>query len=111
MKTHNPYVGGIPDMWYSANLSDLWVEYKYLPLVPQRGIVNGKRIDLSVLQGDWLANRYKEGRNVAVIIGVPIGGVIMCDLEWEKGISPVEFKARIQPRPAIADWIARKTLS
>lgn len=111
MKNHNPYVGGVPDVWYSANLRDLWVEYKFLPSVPQRGIVDAKRIGLTALQGAWLASRYKEGRNVAVIVGTPSGGVIMRDLEWEKGLSPEHFKARIQPRPAIANWIAQQTLS
>lgn len=111
MKNRNPYVGGVPDVWYSAHPRDLWVEYKFVPSVPQRGVVDAKRINLSTLQSDWLAKRHTEGRNVAVIVGVPAGGVIMRDLEWEVGLSPTEFKARIQPRPAIAAWIAQQTLS
>jgi hypothetical protein len=46
MKNNNPYNSGIPDVWYSADLSDMWVEYKFLPSVPQRGIVDAKRIGL-----------------------------------------------------------------
>jgi hypothetical protein len=111
MKNNNSYTSGIPDVWYSADLCDIWVEYKFLPSVPQRGIVDGKRIGLTVLQASWLAGRYKEGRNVAVIVGVPSGGVIMRNLEWVEGISPAEFTARIQPRPAIANWITQQTLS
>lgn len=111
MKNHNPYVGGVPDVWYSAHPRDLWVEYKFAPSVPQRGVVDAKRINLSTLQSDWLAKRHTEGRNVAVIVGVPAGGVIMRDLEWEVGLSPTEFKARIQPRPAIANWITQQTLT
>lgn len=111
MKNNNPYNSGIPDVWYSADLSDMWVEYKFLPSVPQRGIVDAKRVGLSALQSAWLAGRHKEHRNVAVIVGVPGGGVIMRDLEWEVGLSPAEFKARIQPRPALANWIAQQTLS
>ncbi len=111
MKNNNPYVAGVPDLWYSATARDLWVEYKFLPSVPQRGVVDAKRIGLTALQGAWLAGRYKEGRNVAVIVGVPSGGVIMRDLEWDEGLSPEAFRVRIQTRPEIANWIAQKTLS
>ena len=75
MKNNNPYNSGIPDVWYSADLSDMWVEYKFLPSVPQRGIVDAKRVGLSALQSAWLAGRHKEHRNVAVIVGVPGGGM------------------------------------
>jgi len=111
MKNNNPYSSGVPDVWYSAYPRDLWVEYKFLPSVPQRGIVDAKRIDLSTLQSDWLAQRHKESRNVAVIVGVPTGGVILQNLEWVAGLSPAEFAARIQPRSAIANWIKQQTLS
>jgi len=110
-KMSNPYRGGTADMYYSANKADLWLEYKFLPSVPQRGIVDAKRIDLSPLQKGWLAGRYKEGRNVGVVVGCPPGGVILRDLEWEDGISPEDFRARIQSRPAIAEWIVHQTLS
>ena len=98
-------------MYYSANKADLWLEYKFLPSVPQRGIVDAKRIGLSALQKAWLAGRYKEGRNVGVVVGCPSGGVILRDLEWEDGISPEDFMARIQSRSAIAKWIVHQTLS
>lgn len=109
-KMSNPYRGGTVDIWYSGVKSDLWVEYKFLPSVPQRGIVDAKRLGLSALQAAWLAGRHKEGRNVAMIVGCPSGGVIMRDREWEEGISPEQFKARIQPRPNLAAWIAQQTL-
>lgn len=111
MKNNNSYTSGIPDVWYSADLRDIWVEYKFLPSVPQRGIVDGKRIGLTALQASWLAGRYKEGRNVAIIVGVPSGGVIMRNLECVVGLSSAEFAARIQPKPAIANWITQQTLS
>ena len=109
-KMNNPYRGGTADWWYSGSLSDFWIEYKFLPRVPQRGIIDAKRIGLTVLQVDWLRGRYEEGRKVGVIVGCPAGGVIMLDLEWEKGIDVAQFNARIIERSALASWIMQQTL-
>jgi len=109
-KMHNPYRGGTWDVWYSGDKHDLWVEYKFLPSVPQRGIVDAKRVGLSPLQIDWGNGRYEEGRNLAVIVGCPAGGIILRDLEWIDGIAPEEFKARLVPKPALANWIVQQTL-
>ena len=114
-KMNNPYRGGTADQWYSAK-KDLWVEYKFLPTVPQRGVVHLCKIDvkspdLSVLQQRWLRGRYEEGRNVAVIVGCPSGGVILQDLEWEKAMSAAEFRGRIMSRQDLAHWIMHQVSS
>ncbi len=109
-KMNNPYRGGTADWWYSGNLCDLWVEYKFLPRVPQRGDMTPERYGLTALQLDWLHRRHVEGRNVAVIVGTPKGGVIMRDLAWETHISPIKFTAGILERRALADWITQQTL-
>lgn len=109
MKLYNPYVGGPADSWYSGPARDLWVEYKFLPCLPQRGTMTPKRYDLSGLQLEWLEGRYKEGRNVAVIIGVPKGGVILRDLDWERELSVPEFTQRIVDRRSISNWITQQT--
>ena len=101
-KMCNPYRGGTADCWYSARCGDLWVEYKFLPLIPQRGIVDAKRIGLSMLQLQWLRGRYEEGRNVCVIIGTSVGSVIMRDLEWEAGVPAETFTQRLAPVKGIA---------
>lgn len=106
-KMNNPFRGGTADWWYSGITSDLWVEYKFLPRVPQKGVV---KADLSALQSQWLQGRYKEGRNVAVIVGCPLGGVILRDLEWEKEIPVLEFKTRIISRNELAIWLMQQTL-
>ena len=113
-KMNNEYRGGTADWWYSGNKADLWIEYKFLPRVPQRGIVwlckpDVKKPDLSRLQQDWLHSRYGEGRNVAVVIGCPSGGVVLRDLEWERAFSAAEFVSRIQTRDQLADWIEQET--
>jgi hypothetical protein len=102
MKNNNPYIGGIPDVWYSNETGDLWVEYKYLPSVPKRGSV---RINLSALQIQWLKERYAEGRNVAVIVGCPLGGVLFKHLEWEEVVTPQQFAKKLVSKKQLASLI------
>lgn len=103
MKNNNPYVGGIPDCWYSGLKSDLWVEYKFIPVkTPKSQVVP----DLSKLQLRWLKGRLKEGRNVLVIVGFKDGGVkFTTPEEWENGIDPFEFLARAVSRKDLAAYI------
>lgn len=109
-KMNNPYRGGTADWWYSAARSDLWIEYKFLPRLPQRGDMTPERYGLTELQLTWLRGRHEEGRNVAVIVGTPKGGVIMRDLEWEIPQSPAAFVQQIVDRKSLADWIAQQVL-
>ena len=108
MKTHNPFIGGVPDMWYSGQTGDLWVEYKFI-MLPKRD-TTVIRPDLSGLQSDWLRERYGEGRNVAVIVGCKDGGVVMPGRIWEHNITVKYFKEIIQSRKDIADWICARCL-
>lgn len=103
MKNHNPYVSGIPDIWYSGR-NDLWVEYKFIPRKPVRAPVKPQEL-LSALQSKWLRERYDEGRNLAVIIGCPEGGVVLTNLEWESEISVRDFETRIKSKKELALWI------
>lgn len=64
VKMSNPYVGGIPDCWYSGVGGDLWIEFKY-----------GKN-GISALQQDWIVKRRAEGRKVWIITGNKEGGTI-----------------------------------
>ena len=114
LKNNNPYVGGIPDCYYSGNRADLWVEYKFLPRTPLRASVwlvdpEKKEPLLSKLQQNWLNDRYAEGRTVAVVVGCPDGGIILRDQEWEREIPPDAFRDRLLPRKAIAQWITDTT--
>lgn len=108
-KMANPYRGGTADCWYSGLRGDLWVEYKFLPQLPQRGVIDAKRMGLTALQLQWLRGRYEEGRSVCVIAGCPVGGVIMRDLEWEAGITASSFVQRTVPATELAEWIAQQT--
>jgi hypothetical protein len=101
-KMANPYRGGTPDVWYSGPVADLWIEYKYLPKLPKQQVTPA----LSALQTQWLAKRRSEGRNLAVIVGCPDGGVVFRDQEWEHALPTPQFQARLLPRPALAAWIS-----
>lgn len=106
MKNNNQYTSGIWDVWYSGNVADLWVEYKFIVL-PKGGDVIIKP-QLSKLQEDWGWERHAEGRNMAVIIGCKEGGVVFENLEWESEITAAAFKVRIQSRLELAGWIMER---
>lgn len=106
MKTNNPYVAGIPDCYYSGNGGDLWVEYKHVVKLPTKVPVP---IDLSKLQQHWLTNRHTEGRNVAVIVGHGMDGIILRAPEFNLEITAYDFRERMVSRRYIAEWIARQT--
>ena len=107
MKNNNSYLSGVPDLWFSGNSADLWVEVKYLPRVPWRDSVVPTEL-LSKLQAQWLERRHREGRQVAVIIGCPDGGVVLPGITWQDEISATSFVARMQSRPALAQWIIER---
>ncbi len=101
-KMHNPYRGGTPDMWYSGPTADLWVEWKAQASMPRKG---SKLVPkLSELQKVWLRDRYKEGRNVAVAVGIPQGVVIFRKpSEWQTGVQVTT--GMIRTKIEVAKWI------
>lgn len=111
-KMHNPYRGGTWDVWYSGagvKSRDLWVEYKWLPKIPARETTLILP-ELSALQLAWGANRYEEGRNVAVILGCPEGGVVYLDMAWEEELAPSQFRAQLMSKLELAEWIVNWTM-
>lgn len=102
-KMHNPYRGGTPDVWYSGQARDLWVEYKFI-VVPKRDTTVVVP-DLSPLQLAWLRDRASEGRNVAVVVGCKEGGVCLNQGQWE-ALSTRDFKQCLVSRRALADRIS-----
>lgn len=105
MKNHNQYLGGVPDVWYSGDKADLWIEYKFI-VVPARGetIIDVRDL-LSALQKKWLFDRLLEGRNVAVIVGCEAGGVWFDKLSWAVPITTKEFNHRLVDRKTLAKSI------
>lgn len=101
-KMNNPWRAGTADVWYSGVDGDLWVEYKYLPRIPRSSEILP---DLTPRQMRWLNNRFDEGRNVAVVLGTPLGGVIYRRKAWSVPMDSEAFKKLIVPKAAIARWI------
>lgn len=101
-KMNNPYRRGTADSWYSGDKADLWVEWKYLPTLPK--VIYPQKL-LHPLQRAWLNGRYKEGRNVVVIIGCPEGGVVLEDAAWNNEIMKQDFLEQLKSATEIACFV------
>ena len=104
-KMSNPWRSGTFDDWYSADPNDLWIEYKFKPKL------GSVLADLSALQFYWGDERFKEGRNVAVIVGMPQGGIVLHKDEWQKRIPILEVEKRLLKRKQIAELITDFVIS
>jgi hypothetical protein len=101
-KMCNPYRSGTADVWYSGDRGDLWVEYKYIERIPRSAEILP---DLTPRQRRWLNARSDEGRNVAVILGTPTGGVIYRNKEWSVPLTVEQLIERVRPKDELARWI------
>ncbi len=108
MKINMPYTGGVPDLWYSGAKADLWVEYKWEPKLPKLDTAP-VRINLSSLQQFWLAQRYYENRNVAVVLGHPDGAFLMRGLEWMRPWTSLEVRQQSTSVRQLAEFIHQFT--
>ena len=102
-KINDQYQGGVADAYYSDK-SDMWVEYKYLPSLPKRPKTL-IRVDLSALQQDWLRARHAQGRNVAVVVGSPVGSIILPGISWDKDITAADFNSSMVDKKAVVSYI------
>ena len=107
-KMHNIYRGGTADVWYSGNLDDLWVEYKWIAKLPKKAPVRLEK-ELSPLQQRWLTGRHKEGRNLAVILGTPEGAWICGGAAWMEPLDPVAIRTHALSKRNVADYIKKRT--
>jgi|LWDU01.1.fsa_nt_gi hypothetical protein len=100
-KISDRYSSGVADAYYSSPLGDLWIEYKFYP----KGLPNRIKPKLSKLQLRWLYNRYKEGRDVYVIVGSPDACIIYEHLSWT---SYKHTETDSISRPELVKWIQGK---
>lgn len=93
---------GTPDRYYDPEgaARDLWVEYKALTAMPRSGIVVGA---YSEMQLKWMKRRWRNGRNVVGIVGLPNRTAVIQHnpTEWEGG-TPVSTALPIKE---ISLWI------
>jgi hypothetical protein len=101
-KMNNPWRAGTPDVWYSGDRGDLWIEYKFIERIPRSKDILP---DLTPRQKRWLNNRFEEGRNVAVVLGTPTGGVIYRDKAWLIPLDQQALTDLLVPKDEIARWI------
>lgn len=107
-KMHNAFRGGTADAWYSGPADDLWVEYKWIAKLNKRALIRMDRL-LSPLQMQWLHQRYKEGRNVVVILGTPEGAWIFERLLWEYPLDPNKIRQLRVSKQNVAEYIIKRT--
>ena len=107
-KMHNPYRGGTADVWYSGNLDDLWVEYKWLANLPKKAPVCLDKL-LSPLQQQWLLGRHEEGRNIVVILGTPDGAWVFDGASWKEPLNPDVIRTAGFTKQNVADYIYNRT--
>ena len=101
-KIHDTFTGGVPDAMYAGPAGILFVEYKYtkLPKKPTTQI----KLGLSALQLDWLDKMHLYNVLTGVIIGSPLGGIILTDKNWYKDLFLQEFEHGLDARE-ISAWI------
>lgn len=105
-KMNNPFRSGTADVWYSGLNGDVWIEYKYIPLIPKSAHI---RPAISERQRAWLLDRFTEGRTVYVVVGCPEGGVVIAPQHFGSAYGPEEFRQRLLSRKQLAEWIREHT--
>ena len=112
-KINDSYQGGVADAYYSGPAGDLWVEYKYIKSLPKRPTsvvdLTNTRL-LSTLQQHWLADRHKEGRNVAVVVGSDRGSIILEGTDFQKTLTVETFIRNTVDTNGVALYIQGRTL-
>jgi len=108
-KICDDYEGGVPDCFYEGDLSDLWVEYKYIKPFPKRHTtmidLSNPKYYLSKLQQLWLTRRENRRHDTAVIAGSEHGGVIFWGDSWKTPITAEDFRYNCLPAREIMQCI------
>ncbi|WP_075881495.1 hypothetical protein [Vreelandella massiliensis] len=110
-KINDNFEGGVADAYYSGNKGDLWIEYKYLKALPKRGSTP-IRTTLSAQQQLWLADRYREGRRVALVIGSSTGCLVLTTPdEWNRDLTRDDFIRNAIEKTRLVSYIVETTTS
>lgn len=92
------FSNGIPDRYYEGPDGLAWVEYKWLAYVPRTPF----KPNTTALQRNWLNRAHRNRKPAAVIVGCPLGGVVVVAGAWNDKVAP-----DVVPNETVADWIIR----
>jgi hypothetical protein len=110
-KINDNFEGGVADAYYSGNKGDLWIEYKYLRELPKRS-TTAIRTTLSAQQQLWLADRHREGRRVALVIGSPAGCLVLTTPDaWNQDLTRDDFIRSAIEKTRLVSYIVETTTS
>ncbi len=109
-KINDTYAGGVPDAFYAGPACCLFVEYKYVKELPKRDSTFVKTT-LSEPQKLWLDRMFSLDKRVAVVIGSPLGSVVLINKRWNYPLTKTQFIKRTLSNKEIATWIERVCLS
>lgn len=114
LKNDHGHTSGVADWWYSGSAIDLWVEYKWVELLKRpEGVLD---LGITDLQLDWLNERYKERRNVCVIVGHKFGrqkfGAVFVNSAWRSNkVNQAVMVAHSYPVKELATWLMDQCLT
>jgi len=108
-KINDTYAGGVPDAFYAGPACCLFVEYKYVTLPKKETSL--VRTSLSEQQKLWLNRMLAIDKHVAVVIGSPIGGLILLNGLWNSPLTKTQFTKYALTKKEIANWIECVCLS
>lgn len=103
-KIHDQFAGGVPDAYYLGPTSDLWIEYKYVKLLPIRPDSQIKT-SLSELQKLWLNDLHRCKRKCALVIGHEQRAVVLQQGLWNNEITLDYFLKNSVTRKELVSWI------
>lgn len=108
-KIHDNITSGIPDCYFSGPARDLWIEFKYASKLPKsiNLVTRPGSPCLSPKQTNWLDRRYKEGRNVAVVLSNQQHSIILINGDWHNTLDTTTQLTL--SRQNVADWIMHQT--
>ena len=108
-KIHDQFAGGVPDAYYLGPTSDLWIEYKYMKLLPIRPDTK-LNTSFSELQRLWLDDLHRCGRPCALVIGHGRRAVVLQQGSWNSDITLDYFLKNSISRKELIGWIEASCL-
>lgn len=96
---------GVADCYYDGPVGGpLFIEYKWKAL-PVRDATLVRSIGVSPMQRHWLYERHARGVRVGVIMGTPVGAVILPGLLWDAAFTAGDLRNMMVPHKEVVTWL------